>query len=290
MWPVLRGACSGDFGIGYFGQSHLTAAYILRRQFGAKWTCFLCNLIAPGSPAAQHDISGSAPSIAREDTVTFAPIDSFRTRVFLEPLGVLLVAEGCMISEITMDMTACTVNVTVAPQSMLSTKWRLVLQHVAPVVRPAGASLQVVCSSQQASTSGRHGSIDVGHGQMLYTHGGRQVGTHMLVNLVMGWKQWFCRAHMRLQQAARGWGIASRKLLDACARTCRGMPQLLEIRDKEDRTVKPAQSNVHNAGSNATMCSMMCQHVEGSPTHLTGWELSCANVPPVPQAHVLLHW
>lgn len=150
-WSVVH--CSGDFGIGFFGITHLMAAYLLHGKFGADWTCFMCNILGPSGSAEAPDSSppGDGPSFS----VAFAPIDPFRRRVFLEPLGAMFECEGSQIATVLLNLSAHVVNITFASSNgSLSTRVRLRWEHTAPASRPAGASLQVACDSQHAATGG----------------------------------------------------------------------------------------------------------------------------------------
>ena len=76
---------SGDFGLGFFGCSVEAAAfYVEHPQHGAL--CYLCNL-------------GTAAAAA--GAVTIAPVDLYKRRVFIEPLGLYLVLDtgACSLEE-----------------------------------------------------------------------------------------------------------------------------------------------------------------------------------------------
>ena len=85
---------SGDFGLGFFGISLEAAAYLVRdaQLPGAGWACYLCNL-GPGASAS---------------SVAFAPVDGYRIRAFIEPIGVFLVAQAGVLRSIAVDFSART--------------------------------------------------------------------------------------------------------------------------------------------------------------------------------------
>lgn len=87
------------------------------------------------------------------NAVTLKPVDSFQKRVFLEPLGVLLEAEGSQITQVTLDMTTRRVNISLTPslpdaQPTCQLRW----QHTALKTRPLASTLQrTICSQPDLS-------------------------------------------------------------------------------------------------------------------------------------------
>lgn len=116
------------------------AALIVRKAFGEPWTCFFCNIhehsALSASPAPRQGSSADA-------LVSFTPVDAFRRRAYLEPLGVLVISEGAEVAAVVLDLEGRTVNVSLEV-SALSTSARLKWEHWAPEKRPEGASLHEV--------------------------------------------------------------------------------------------------------------------------------------------------
>jgi hypothetical protein len=128
-------AYSGDYGCGFFGHT-VEASSTLVAHPTLGWQCFLCNL-GPGATAT---------------AASFAPVDSYRVRAFLEPLGVYLVAQAGNLAAIAVDLAARTATITFAPAlaSPASVAGRhatrpfsflslLVTKTSAPGVRPGSA-------------------------------------------------------------------------------------------------------------------------------------------------------
>jgi hypothetical protein len=89
---------SGDYGCGFFGITTEAGSFLVSHPtFG--WLCFLCNL-APGS----------SPTSA-----SFAVVDSYHVRSYLEPLGVQLTTEAGNLQSISIDLAAKKATVTFAP-------------------------------------------------------------------------------------------------------------------------------------------------------------------------------
>jgi hypothetical protein len=96
-------AYSGDFGLGFFGSSlEASATFVLHPRFGPS--CYLCDLQGDG-PAAD----GPAANY------TLVPRDAYRSRVYLEPLGVYLQADAGVFASVTLAMGARRVVVAFAP-------------------------------------------------------------------------------------------------------------------------------------------------------------------------------
>jgi len=78
---------SGDFGLGFFGHTLEAGSYLVHhKDFGN--VCFLCDLTP----------------VQNSSELTLAPRDSYRQRVYLEPLGLYLVAEAGTFESITVDL------------------------------------------------------------------------------------------------------------------------------------------------------------------------------------------
>jgi len=93
---------SGDYGLGYFGHTTETGAFLVRDAAApAGWACFLCNL---------------GPAVANV-SASFAIVDSYRVRAYLEPLGLQLVAAAGTLATIFLDLSAATAVIIFAPAS-----------------------------------------------------------------------------------------------------------------------------------------------------------------------------
>ena len=91
---------SGDYGLGFFGHTYESGAYLVRHPDAAVgFVCFLCNLL---------NVSGTTAA-------TFAPTDAYRSRVYVEPLGLHLVAQAGFFAQVALDLGAATCVVTFQP-------------------------------------------------------------------------------------------------------------------------------------------------------------------------------
>ena len=91
---------SGDYGLGFFGHTLEAGAYFVQHpELGAL--CFLCDL-QKGTVAAA------------DGAVTFAVRDSYKQRVYLEPLSLYLQADAGTFETVTLDLNAKTVTITFA--------------------------------------------------------------------------------------------------------------------------------------------------------------------------------
>ena len=110
---------SGDFGLGFFGCSVEAASYYVEHpQAGA--VCYLCNLKSNAS------------------TATIVPVDLYRRRVYIEPLGLYLVLDSGTFASLTLDLGAKTIQVkfrTMAVDGYTYVARRLRLEKVA-LARP----------------------------------------------------------------------------------------------------------------------------------------------------------
>jgi len=90
---------SGDFGLGFFGVTLEAGAYLVTDpELPAGWACYMCNLGShpPPSPSA----------------LAFSLTDGYRVRVYLEPLGLYLVAQTGVFAQIALDFAARTASIT----------------------------------------------------------------------------------------------------------------------------------------------------------------------------------
>ena len=116
-------ACSGDFGIGFFGLSHNMGAYLVQDHLGMEWLCFLCRIevrvnnacsqradthgmtaSAPGAPGA--DVSSGHYACTQNMSLAMWPTDAYRRRAFLQPWGVYLIAEAGFLQSLQIDVSA----------------------------------------------------------------------------------------------------------------------------------------------------------------------------------------
>lgn len=85
---------SGDYGLGFFGCSVEAASYFVQhRTMGPL--CFLCNV----------------ESTADQSQITIAPVDLYKRRVYLEPLGLYLVLDTGTFSSLSLDMSKQRIDV-----------------------------------------------------------------------------------------------------------------------------------------------------------------------------------
>ena len=102
---------SGDFGLGFFGHTMTVGAHLVNHTL-LGWACFLCDaLAAPGG------------------ALTVAPRDSFRTRVYIEPLGLHLRAWTAAVANVTLDWAARTATVTLEAPGAATEAWAAELAH-----------------------------------------------------------------------------------------------------------------------------------------------------------------
>ncbi len=94
---------SGDFGLGFFGVTLEAGAYLVQdAALPSGWACYMCNI-------------GSAVTPPTPTLVSMAPIDGYRVRVYLEAVGVYLVAETGAFQALTLDLGAKTATITFEP-------------------------------------------------------------------------------------------------------------------------------------------------------------------------------
>lgn len=87
---------SGDFGLGFFGHTLETGAYLVKHaDFGNL--CFQCDIVTDG--------------VGSDDTVVFVPRDSYRLRAYLEPLGLHLQLDTGIFKSISLSLTSRRVEI-----------------------------------------------------------------------------------------------------------------------------------------------------------------------------------
>ena len=87
---------SGDYGPNFFGHAWTTATYVVKdAEFG--WQAFGGNLVAKGN------------------TVSVEPLDSFRQRLYLAPLGLWLTLDSGQFERVVLDEATGSVEVRLAP-------------------------------------------------------------------------------------------------------------------------------------------------------------------------------
>ena len=133
-------ACSGDFGIGFFGLSHNMGGYLVQDHLGMDWLCFLCRIevrannacsqgaetsgmIATAPSASGAAVSSGQHECKKNTTLAMWPTDAYRRRVFLQPWGLYLIAEAGYLESLHIDALAGVINVTfgAADEHLIST-------------------------------------------------------------------------------------------------------------------------------------------------------------------------
>jgi len=86
---------SGDHGLAFFGASLNTGAYLVNHPvFG--WVCFLCSVHVDQVALPGKTATGAV--------VVVRPADLYHKRVYLEPIGLWMVALSGMFSSVEMDL------------------------------------------------------------------------------------------------------------------------------------------------------------------------------------------
>lgn len=151
MWDhVSMGCafCSGDYGIGFLGHSHNSGAYLLFQQLGLEWLCFLCNL----ENLDQNTFMAHTPNLNRprpgNAVIRLTPRDSYHRRIYVQPLGLYLVAEAGVFDDLQLDFRRQVANVSFEPLSgSLSSHVRLRIETPASAQMIGTKSFQVIASS-----------------------------------------------------------------------------------------------------------------------------------------------
>ena len=100
-YVMKNDAYSGDYGLGFFGISLEASAYfVLHKELGPL--CYLCDL---SSTAVVNDSDDGT-------TFTIAPRDSYRQRVYFEPLGLYIQADTGTFEALALNMNAKTIAIT----------------------------------------------------------------------------------------------------------------------------------------------------------------------------------
>ena len=94
---LVYDAASGDWGCAFFGHTHNTGSFLVRHD-DLGWLCYFCD------------------ADVRADAVQLAPRDSYRRRVFVAPLGLLLTSDAGRIAWVrcALDASGAITEVTVA--------------------------------------------------------------------------------------------------------------------------------------------------------------------------------
>jgi len=97
---------SGDGGLGLYGHSHTTAAFLVY-DIDIGFLCYFCDVFVRdredgtrSSRRRRHRSSSSSSS------VTLMPRDSYRRAAYLAPLGLFLVSEAGVIATVTSHINA----------------------------------------------------------------------------------------------------------------------------------------------------------------------------------------
>jgi hypothetical protein len=107
-------AISGDYAQNFFGHALNAATYVVRHpEFG--WQAFGGNVEASGK------------------TVAVTPLDSFRTRVYLAPLGLWLTLDAGRFERVEVNPETRRVRLALAPATPFTPAARLRVEHPAPI-------------------------------------------------------------------------------------------------------------------------------------------------------------
>ena len=126
-WLMKWDAYSGDYGPNFFGHALDTATYVVHHpEFG--WLAFGGNVVAatPSSPSARVGDGGVAAT-----TVEIQPLDSFRHRVYLAPLGLWLTLEAGTFDRVEMNTKTHAVRVGLSAATPFVSEARLCLEQPA---------------------------------------------------------------------------------------------------------------------------------------------------------------
>lgn len=138
-------SCSGDYGIGFFGHTHNAGAYLLYNQLGLDWLCFLCNLEvinqAVGAPILRMAQPGNA-------IVKLTLRDSYHQRIYIQPLGLYLIAEAGAFDSLQLDFGRQVANVSFkALGDSLTSQYRLRVETPGSAKMFGTATFRVVACS-----------------------------------------------------------------------------------------------------------------------------------------------
>jgi hypothetical protein len=105
---------TGDYGLNFYGYAVNTATYLVDHpDFG--WLAFGGNLTVDG------------------DIIRVTPLDSFRMRFYVAPVGLWLTLESGQFDEIALNVKSGDVNVILAPSNSYTTAARLRVEQPAPI-------------------------------------------------------------------------------------------------------------------------------------------------------------
>ena len=153
-------AYSGDYGLGFFGISLETGAtLVLHPALGPL--CYLCDLaiVTPAAASAAASAAAANPETAGStgsSTGVFElwPLDAYRQRVYLEPLGLWLQADAGTFTCVRLDLPQRRIIVRFAADAAAKpsyTKLRLRADQVSrPGLRPAMKNIRPVGSPMAA--------------------------------------------------------------------------------------------------------------------------------------------
>lgn len=141
---------SGDYGLGFFGHSIQTGAYLVTHPTpGVGYACFLCSLASQNATGA-----------------VLTPTDAYHARVFLEPVGTHLVAQAGTFAQVSVDFAARTATLLFAPAAAAAgsrpfSNLRLHVEKTsAPGLRP-GSAFTLAYAATGAAIAPTRGGFDI---------------------------------------------------------------------------------------------------------------------------------
>ncbi|MGC4087165.1 MAG: DUF5695 domain-containing protein [Polyangiaceae bacterium] len=116
---------TGDYGLNFFGHAYNAATYLVNHpDFG--WQAYGGNISVSGN------------------TISVTPLDAFRKRVYIAPIGLWLTLDAGQFEKVEYDSSAKTVNVTLAAKDTYTASARLRLEQPATI---SGVKTYVVSGS-----------------------------------------------------------------------------------------------------------------------------------------------
>ena len=117
-------AYSGDYGLGFFGSSlEASSTFVLHPTLGPL--CYLCDLAStaattPATPTIPTVGMAAGADAANDDdddatVYSILPRDAYRSRVYLEPLGLYVQADAGVLQQLDLSLTQRTLTITFAP-------------------------------------------------------------------------------------------------------------------------------------------------------------------------------
>ena len=147
---LRRDAYSGDYGIGFYGYWRSASAY-LDCAGERGWECTLCDVLSTSPAGTSEAVNACAGS------VTIAPRDALRRRVYVAPLGLTLEVEGAQLTGLTFNGTTRDVVLSLrqhdAAPSAHATLF-MVVERVYPPPAVSAGGLVVSCLRVQEGASG----------------------------------------------------------------------------------------------------------------------------------------